>query len=93
MTCDQIKEITDDSVTLIDVRTPREFNAARITGAINLPLSEIGNIKHIADNDNTLLVYCQTGKRSEYAKDILVQQGYDARNIGGIIHHLQCVEY
>lgn len=93
MTCDQLKELTGDNTTLIDVRQPHEYQRARLMGAINLPLSEIENISQYVADDHTLLVYCHSGQRSEYAKTILMQKGYDVKNIGGIIHHPQCIEY
>ena len=94
MTCEQLKDITKNPlVKLIDVRTPQEFQQARLTGAVNLPLSDLESIDTHASINETILVYCRSGQRSEHAKNILSQRGYDVRNIGGIMHHMQCIEY
>ena len=94
MNCDQLKKIVKESLaTLIDVRTPREFQTARLQGAVNIPLADIDNIKQIISKEEIVLLYCQSGIRSEHAKNHLSALGYDARNIGGIVHHPQCVEF
>lgn len=65
---------------LIDVRMPEEFRENHIEGAINIPIYEMDNLKdEIIDKDKVILIYCQTGKRSKIAKEILMQNGY--RNV------------
>lgn len=71
---------------LVDVRTPEEFSAGHLDGAINIPhdqtlarLAEFGS-----DKDKSIVVYCRSGNRSGKAHGILVEQGFtNAHNAGG----------
>ena len=72
---------------LLDVRTPEEYAAGYIPGAINLPVETIGEqpVEALPNKEQTILVYCRSGNRSKKAAGKLVQQGYTAIiEIGGI---------
>lgn len=74
-------------VLLIDVRSPGEYSAGHIAGAISVPLDGIEfDITHIAPDKSTpMLLYCRSGARSHRACEILSSIGYGfARNGGGI---------
>ncbi|HMT19370.1 MAG TPA: rhodanese-like domain-containing protein [Candidatus Saccharibacteria bacterium] len=64
---------------LIDVRTPEEYAAGHIEGAINLPLADIqsGAIPEVAKNTK-LYVYCRSGNRSAQASKMLKDAGFSA---------------
>ena len=63
---------------IIDVRNPEEYRQKHISGAINIPVYEMDNIKNeIIDKDEVILLYCKSGKRSRMAKEILLQEGYE----------------
>lgn len=65
---------------LIDVRTPEEYKANHLANAINIPFYNIENLTNEIKNKNEiLLLYCKTGKRSNIAKEILMQNGF--RNV------------
>lgn len=72
---------------IIDVRSPQEFAAGHVEGAINI---EHGNIaqeiaKAGVGKDDTVLLYCQSGRRSSIALDTLKGLGFSkAENVGGI---------
>lgn len=72
---------------IIDVRSPQEFAAGHVEGAINI---EHGNIaqeiaKAGVGKDDTVLLYCQSGRRSGIALDTLKGLGFSkAENVGGI---------
>lgn len=71
---------------LIDVRTPEEFNAGFIQGAINVPLASIqsGQLP-TATKDKKVYLYCHSGNRAGQAQNILKQAGYtNVVNLGGI---------
>lgn len=51
----------------IDVRTPTEFAAGHIPGAINAPLDQIEHFTAKARPDTDLLLYCQQGGRTVQA--------------------------
>jgi len=71
---------------LIDVRTPGEFAAGHVTGAVNIPVDEVGRrlgeIASLAGADKTVVLYCRSGRRSAAAAETLRAQGYRAIDIG-----------
>ena len=73
---------------ILDVRTPSEFEAKHIVGAINIPNEEIGNeeLPQLPDKEQLILVYCRSGNRSKQASQKLVDLGYtNIVKFGGII--------
>ncbi len=72
---------------LIDVRTPEEFASGHLEGAINIDHSRIGQdiAKVPVAKDDTVLLYCRSGRRSEIALQTLQKMGYSkAQNYGGM---------
>lgn len=76
---------------IIDVRTPQEFSAGHIDGAINIPVDQIGqgiqSIKGLK-KDSPIVVYCRSGRRSAMARGMLERQGYQHILDGGGIDDL-----
>jgi rhodanese-related sulfurtransferase len=68
----------DRSLVVLDVRTPEEFAAGHVPGAINIPHTELAaRIVEMGDaRDRDVVVYCRTGKRSEQALGVLEQSGF-----------------
>ena len=75
---------------LVDVREKDEYASDHIPGAVNLPLSVIGQCE--LPKEAPLYVYCLRGSRSKRAVSILAGMGYDARSIGGIKHYKGTLE-
>lgn len=72
---------------LLDVRTEDEYDEGHIPGAINIPNEEIGATApdELPDTDQTILVYCRTGRRSREAAEKLARLGYShVMDFGGI---------
>lgn len=70
---------------IIDVRTPEEFMAGHIDGAVNIHLDQLGMGIKAAGKKSSILVYCRSGHRSSLAKAQLEQMGYSRiLNGGGI---------
>ncbi|MDA9307452.1 rhodanese-like domain-containing protein [Gammaproteobacteria bacterium] len=72
---------------LIDVRTDAEWNDGYIETAIHIPLDKIlQKIEFATENkEQTIYLYCRSGKRSAKAEKALQNIGYiNAKNIGGI---------
>ena len=68
----------EPDAVLLDVRTPEEFNAGHITGAINLNFEDDSFRQKVTDLDQstTYFVSCRAGNRSlEFCK-YLLQQGF-----------------
>jgi len=73
---------------IVDVRRMDEYESGHIPGAICVPSESIGTseIPELPDKDQTLLVYCRSGRRSKEAAQKLAGLGYsDVREFGGII--------
>lgn len=78
------KMMNDDTI-ILDVRTNEEYNNGHIKNALNIPLDDIINEKIDIDKNKTILVYCQSGNRSQKASSKLVSLGYEKiYNFGGI---------
>lgn len=73
----------DGSVTLLDTRTPAEYDRGHADGFINIPVDELRD--RLGDLDRTKPVYvmCQSGLRSYIAGRILTGNGFDAYNFAG----------
>lgn len=71
---------------IIDVRTPLEFAARHLDGAINIPLDQLAALPEALDGiakTASILVYCQTGARSGMARSIMLERGYAHVTNGG----------
>lgn len=68
---------------LLDVRTPTEYAAGHIPGAVNVPVDELRGRLSELPRDREIAVYCQVGQRGYLATRILRQAGYEAANLGG----------
>ena len=81
------KMLEEGGVTLVDVRTPQEFQSGQIPGAINIRNEGIKSApKELPDKQATILLYCRTGMRAEDAMDKLESLGYtNLYNMGGIL--------
>ncbi|MGW4481088.1 FAD-dependent oxidoreductase [Rhodococcus triatomae] len=72
----------DAGATLVDVRTPAEFAAGSIPGAVNIELDALrGRADELPAGE--LVVTCQVGQRGHTAARILRQLGRDVRNLDG----------
>lgn len=72
------------SETIIDVRTPAEFNGAHVAGSINIPLQEIPKrISEIKAIKQPVILCCASGVRSAQATKYLSENGIPCENGGG----------
>lgn len=76
------------SITIIDVRTPAEYDEGHVPDAELVDLNsgsfpaEIGDY----DRDAPYLVYCRTGNRSAQAAEIMRELGFEqVWDMGGIV--------
>ena len=85
----QKRLIEDDSVQLLDVRTPQEFAEGHIPGAINIDWKADGFLeaaKAALEAVRPVLVYCRSGRRSAEAAAAMEGIGFKVYNLkGGII--------
>lgn len=69
---------------LLDVRTPEEFAAGHVPGAINIPVDQLEQrLGELGPTDAPIVVYCHSGRRSARAARLLDKQGYrDVLDVG-----------
>ena len=73
----------DGSVTLLDVRTVREYGNGHIEGFKNIPVDELRERLDEIEKDKPVYVICQSGLRSYIGTRILEGNGYIAYNFAG----------
>ena len=78
-----VTELAERSgIPLIDVREVDEFGAGHVPGAVNIPMSEIGNRLEELPAE-AFDVICQAGGRSARVVEALESRGFDATNVEG----------
>ena len=83
------KLITENTIQLVDVRTPDEYNQRKMEGAqlidiYNSNFDDLVNTK--LDVSIPVAVYCHSGIRSMSAAKILANKGFTVYNLrGGIL--------
>lgn len=73
-------ELVDEGALLLDVRTVEEFEAGHVDGAVNVPVedpNELAERWEELPRDRAIVVYCQTGRRSVTASELLAENGFD----------------
>jgi len=68
----------DNSLILVDIRTPNEYAEKRIPKSVLIPLDTIDeNITdRIKDKNSNIILHCRTGRRSKIAGEKLDKLGY-----------------
>ena len=79
--------VKHDSLYLLDVRTPGEFQQVRLEGASLIPIDQLLNRLPEVPKDRPILVYCAVGSRSAQVVNYLARQGYpEVYNLYGGIY-------
>jgi rhodanese-related sulfurtransferase len=70
---------SDNAPIILDVRTPEEYSAGHIPGAINIPHNTLTNrIDELSEyKDEKIVVHCQSGRRAGLAEGVLREAGYN----------------
>jgi phage shock protein E len=70
-----LKQKLSENPFLVDVRTPEEFAAGSVKGAVNIPLDKVQErISEFKDKKN-IVTFCRSGQRSAKAIAILNENG------------------
>ncbi len=66
------------TISVIDVRSPREYAAGRLPGAVNVSIHDPGFRRNLEslDRAKTYLVYCNVGTRSRRASGLMGELGF-----------------
>lgn len=80
----KVKEAIKRGAIIIDVRTPHEFDNGKVPGSINIPVDRISSsIERIRSMRKPVIVCCESGARSNQAKEILKSAGINEVYSGG----------
>lgn len=73
------RQLVQGGARLVDVRTPAEFAAGHIPGAVNIPVQELdARMAELEPKSSALVVYCRSGNRSGNAARRLKSAGFSA---------------
>ncbi|WP_353196039.1 rhodanese-like domain-containing protein [Parapedobacter defluvii] len=72
----QLTEVLKNGAFLVDVRTPAEFSAGSVKGAVNIPLDSVPSELSKFKGKKSIVVFCRSGSRSGQAKRMLEQNGF-----------------
>jgi rhodanese-related sulfurtransferase len=66
------------SIVILDVRTPQEFAAGHLKGAVNIDIYQDNFYSRIdkLNKKTTYVVYCRTSNRSRATVDYMKQKGF-----------------
>lgn len=80
-----VRDAIEGGAKVIDVRTPEEFAAGHLQGAMNIDLAADDFEQRTADLDMTTsyVVYCASGNRAGTAIEAMTEQGFDQLMNGG----------
>lgn len=73
----EARELVANGAQLVDVRTPGEFGAGHIDGALNIPVQELTSRVDELSSDTPVVVYCRSGARSSSAAGTLRANGFE----------------
>jgi adenylyltransferase/sulfurtransferase len=82
----ELKEMQDrgDSLLLVDVREPAEWEIVRIPGAVLIPKGDLPSKLAELPQDKPVIMYCKTGIRSAETLALLKNAGFsDAKHVQG----------
>jgi rhodanese-related sulfurtransferase len=68
---------------VLDVRNPDEYESGHVSGAVLIPLPELGNRRDEIPEGDPVYVICAMGGRSLQATKAMVQAGYRAVSVVG----------
>ena len=73
-----LSKISQPGVQIIDVRTPEEFAAGHLVGAINIDVngSTFADSLAALDKNGTYALYCRSGNRSTIASGKMADAGF-----------------
>jgi rhodanese-related sulfurtransferase len=72
------ENLKSNTVQLVDVRTPQEYNEGHVKGALNICVTCEGFESNVTRLDKTkpVYVYCRSGHRSGNASKLLAKMGF-----------------
>lgn len=80
------RELVAGGALLLDVRSPDEFAAAHLPGAMNVPVQVLEDrLAELGHKERPVVIYCASGIRSASAARLLKAAGFrDVHDLGGM---------
>lgn len=75
-----VESVVDAGVVIIDVRSPEEFMAGHLDGALNYNVEDGTLAEQLVglDPSANYIVYCRSGRRSAIAADMMRNAGFES---------------
>ena len=90
----EVRDLVENHACIIDVRTPGEFEAGHLIGAVNIPLGELRQRVSEIPKDRPVYLHCRTSQRSYNAIMALKGRGFENLfNISGSFLGISYYEY
>ena len=83
---DEARRLVEEGATLLDVRSPSEFDSGCLPGAKNVPLQDLDSSLDRLDREAHIVVYCRSGMRSSAAARKLMASGFNKVHDLGPMH-------
>jgi rhodanese-related sulfurtransferase len=86
LSADDAHGLVASGARLVDVRSPAEFAAGHLPGAVNVPVAEAARqLGELEPRDRPIVVYCHTGARAARAAHALRSAGFSSvHNLGAM---------
>lgn len=82
MKIEQFQE-SPEQFRVLDVRSTKEWEHGHVTGSINIPLDQLPDRLGELEQGSALVAVCRTGVRSQKARDLLLENGFQAESLDG----------
>lgn len=66
----------DPELLVLDVRSPEEYAAGHVPGAVNVPYDQVAARLAEIPKDKDVVLYCRSGRRTGIAAEVLESNGY-----------------
>jgi rhodanese-related sulfurtransferase len=70
------KDLPDESMVLLDVRSEKEFSSGHIEGAVLISINDLRENLDKLDKNKKIVIYCKTGYRAYLGLRILDNAGF-----------------
>lgn len=80
---DQAYEKYQAGTFVLDVRTQEEWDEYHVPDTTLIPLDQLAARVSELPKDQEIVVICRSGNRSQEARDILLQAGFNATSVAG----------
>ncbi|MFV8355799.1 rhodanese-like domain-containing protein [Flavobacterium sp. XS1P32] len=80
---ENLATLVNEGAFLVDVRSPGEFVENNVKGSTNIPLDQVSCNLDKFKGKEKIVVFCRSGNRSDQAKTILEQKGFNNVTNGG----------